>query len=803
MGTESRSKEYPVSDNRSQTEPQLPAAETDDAEGVSLLTIAWQRKSLLALGIVVMLVLGALYYAQATPVYKSEAQVLVVKRHPDIVTGDATHSSHFEDYIATHRIIMQSPVVVQGAIKLGQLDTLKCLATRTEDLNTTIVKKLTVSRVSRDVAENPNSVLQVAFQGTVPSECGEVVNAILSSYKQFLDDTYQRMSDDSVKLITEARRVLEDDLTKKEAAYRDFRENSPMIWKGKEDANPREERLGQIDAQRSVLMLRRADFEGQLTAIENARKAGHSQEDMVALVSDLSAGKPDAFNPERDRGGSQSTLKTELLPLLLEERTLVEQYGPNHPQVQAIRQRIEATRSFFALPSAAYSKATEQTTPGTAAPQQNLVELYVRYLKRELDRIKVSEEVLETLYHREHEEARRMSRYEIQDADYRHAIARTEALYEGIVKRLQEANIVKDYGGYDARIIAPAGGGKKVSPNPLVVFGGSALLGLLAGIGLVYLAEVTDNRFRTPEEIRRRLGLPLMGHIPCRQPDRAARKRAAAAGMLDATVFAHHQPRSPMSEAYRALRTAVYFSNIGAGHKVLQITSPMAGDGKSTVAANLAVSIAQSGKRTLLVDADLRRPRQHTLVAVPNDVGLAAVIADEAELADAVRESQIRNLWVLPCGPLPPDPAELLTSPRFAELLDVLREQYDFVVVDSAPLLAVTDACVVGPRVDGVLLVVRVSKYGRIVAQRAREILAGLGSKALGVVVNAADVAGPSRYHYAYGYGYHDGYGYGDGNGEGERGLNANGRDRNGSQRNGHAAEKPSDLDARSAAPLS
>src|SRR5262249_3549316 len=142
----------------------------------------------------------------------------------------------------------------------------------------------------------------------------------------------------------------------------------------------------------------------------------------------------------------------------------------------------------------------------------------------------------------------------------------------------------------------------------------------------------------------------------------------------------------------------------GEGHKVIQVTSPNKGDGKSLLIANLAVSIAQSGKRVLLIDADCRRPRQHKVFNVRAESGLASVIGGMDDLPAAVVATAVPGLWLLPCGPVPPNPAELLTSPRFKHLLDEMREQYDFVLVDTPPLLAVTDPCVVAPRVDGLFL---------------------------------------------------------------------------------------------------
>ena len=179
------------------------------------------------------------------------------------------------------------------------------------------------------------------------------------------------------------------------------------------------------------------------------------------------------------------------------------------------------------------------------------------------------------------------------------------------------------------------------------------------------------------------------------------------------------------------------------------------------------MSIAQSGKRILLIDADLRKPRQQRIFALAAPVGLSSVISGEVEYADAIQENVVPNLSILPSGPLASSPAELLTSPRFAELLRLFRDQYDYVLLDSPPVLAVTDASVVAHHADGVLLVVRPSKNGRPMAERARNVLNALGAKVLGVVVNAVEkngVAGNSYgYGYVYGYGYDSAYGGADG----------------------------------------
>jgi len=197
------------------------------------------------------------------------------------------------------------------------------------------------------------------------------------------------------------------------------------------------------------------------------------------------------------------------------------------------------------------------------------------------------------------------------------------------------------------------------------------------------------------------------------------------------------------------------------GSKIIQITSPNMSDGKTTLATNLAVSIAQSGKRILLIDADFRRPRLHRMFGVQATVGLASVIQERAELLDAIQPTAVENLSLLPCGPRPPNPAELLTSPRFKEVLETLRDRYDIILVDTPPLLAVSDPSVVAlagrwrPPDD------RVSKNGRPAAERARDILATLEANIVGVVVNGIGAQGQEGYGATnYGYQYQYQYAY-------------------------------------------
>lgn len=216
------------------------------------------------------------------------------------------------------------------------------------------------------------------------------------------------------------------------------------------------------------------------------------------------------------------------------------------------------------------------------------------------------------------------------------------------------------------------------------------------------------------------------------------------------TLITISNPRSPIAEAYRTLRTNLEFSNLDKSLRTLLVTSAGAEEGKSTTLANLAVTIAQSGKRVVLVDADLRRPTQHQIFGLKNNAGLSDMVRDDALLAQPpLQESGVQNLKVLTSGQLPPNPAEILGSKRMSEIVAALLEHADMLLFDAPPLLAVTDAAVLSSKVDGVLLVVSAGKTKRESAKKAQMQLEKINARILGAVVNNVKAEKGAQYYYA------------------------------------------------------
>jgi len=281
-----------------------------------------------------------------------------------------------------------------------------------------------------------------------------------------------------------------------------------------------------------------------------------------------------------------------------------------------------------------------------------------------------------------------------------------------------------------------------VSPRLLTTLGLGAILGLLVGLGAAWLREALDTSITTPEVLEDITGAASLGAV---YYDPGAPKRPLVT-QLDT--------RAPRVESFRVLATNLQFLDVDKGCKIFAITSPLAGEGKSTTAINMAITLAQAGKRTLLLEADLRRPKVSEYLGLESVVGLTTVLIGRAGLDDVIQPWGDFGLEVVTSGAIPPNPAELLQSKAMGALLAVLRERYDVVIVDCPPMLPVADAALLASSADGAIVIVRHGKTTKEQAYQARQRLDSVGASLLGTVLNFV----PAR---AKGYGYSYGYGYG------------------------------------------
>jgi capsular exopolysaccharide synthesis family protein len=685
------------------------------------LRVLWQRKSYVILGALVGVGLGWLYHAQKTT-------------SPLPVSGGDPRLTVIDDYMATQVGLLRSPLIVERAVHRGNLGALSSFANRGNPAGA-ILGGLTVARDLQS-AGSSNNIVYLSYRGPVAEDCGTILDAIVESYQDFLDTTYRNVSDQTLKLITQARDVLKKDLSESEAKYAQFLQDSPFMFRTKDGINIEQQALVSIVDKRAQLLLRQVELKDKIHVLDGALREGK----VLALAQRYGPGSAE------NRGSPVERLADDvLLPEFLKEQELLEEFAEDHPQVKAVRKRIAAMQARLGVGSNPASRGEEYG--------RRLLE----GLQVELQEVEKTLGSLDQMLGGVKEEVRKQSNYEVQENKLQNEVKRTELIYNGTIKRLQEIDLSRDSGGFEAQPLARPGHGEQVAPSRAQDLMLGVFFGLLLGVGLVYLSDVTDKSFRDPEEIRRRLGLPIVGHIPYLQAEAAARPSAGHESGLDPLLCSYHRPRSLEAEAYRAIRTALYFNTRGDSHRVIQLTSPTRGDGKSLTVANLAVTMAQSGKKVLLIDADCRRPRLHKIFGLSNETGLSTILTGAGGVHEAVRAGCVPGLSVMPSGPIPPNPSEILIAPQFQELLASLRQEYDYVLVDTPPLLAVTDPCVVASRVDGLFLVVRLTRCGRPDAVRAREILAAQGVPVFGVIVNgvnrkSAGIYAAQAYDYTYSY---------------------------------------------------
>ncbi len=311
--------------------------------------------------------------------------------------------------------------------------------------------------------------------------------------------------------------------------------------------------------------------------------------------------------------------------------------------------------------------------------------------------------------------------------------------------------------------------GFAISPNVPAAVGTSIAVALVLAFGLAFLLDILDSTVKSQDDIERAAGVTFLGVIPTIQPDDKAPPAVTPpaladlirVGSKDLYVLSH--PRSSVAECCRAIRTNLLFMTPDRPAKSLLITSAGPQEGKTTTAVNMAITLAGSGLRVLLVDTDLRRPRLHKAFGIPATAdGVSKAILGEGDVLTMVRETGVPNLWLLPCGATPPNPAELLHAERFKSIVEELMANYDRVIFDSPPVGAVTDAAILSRVTAGTLLVAKGGKTSKDALIRARRVLAVPGVVLLGCILNDLDLSKPGSYGYYYyysRYGYYSGYG--------------------------------------------
>ncbi len=675
------------------------------------------------------------------PVYVATTRIEIDRENTNILPFPGTDPydvyADLDNYIETQSKILLSETLALRTIKTVGLDS-QAVTSLSADKPGEPVSTATLANQKRppalgaflgglSVKRVPNSrLLDVNFEATDPKMAARVVNAHVENYiEENFRSRYEATSQASTWLASQLNE-LKIKVEKSEDARIAY-ERQNQIWTIDEKQNITTQRLGDInkeltDAQ-SDRMKKEAAYQLAQSGSLDALPAVHDSE----VLKDLQVKRTEAVESY-----------TEALS----------QYGPNFPKVQRLQNKVKELDDLVITEKKNVVNRLENDY--RAARQRELL------LTQALDHQKA--------------ETNRMAERLVQYNILKREAEANKQLYEGLLTKLKEAGISAGLRSSNIRVVDPAMiPSSPARPNKTRNIALSFLVGLLGGIGLALLREYFDNTVKTPDDIEVLSHLPSLAVVPAFASLNGHPKKRNLLGMpvtngksSHLELVSHTLPKSQMSEAFRALRTSLLLSQAERPPQVILVTSALPREGKTTAAANLAVTLAQLGDRTLLIDADLRKPGVSRALSLAEGkyAGLSSYLAGVSSLdLITVPHPVVTNLAAIPTGPIPPNPADLLASHRLAAAIAELRGQYKFIVIDSPPIMAATDAVILSVQADGVLLVVRSGTTPKEAFARTRNLLASVKCRLLGVILNAVDSSAPD-YYYSYRY-YPYSYGYG------------------------------------------
>lgn len=701
------------------------------------------------LGVVFTIVAVTLLWSvKQTPVYRATSRIQIERENPSVLSFEEIYSAEAgtDDGLQTQYEILASRTLARAVIDelseaeierylVGEESLLSVWVSRVrafflpalpespadplERITDNYLERLTVSPVRQA------RLVDVSFDHEDPEFAAKVINLHANDFilqnRRFRFDATQ----EAAEFLTENLTDLKSNLEKAEDALQAYSREHQIVFNEEGE---------------STALLRLQQLQADHTAAENERISWEAYMEILA-DGDATAIARVAENE------LIAHLSGELTDLRAQAAELAADLGPRMPETQRLQSRIgETERQLDAARSRVLG--TVETEYRAAVSREQLLAAAVATQMGEVNDIN-EEIVLYTILKGEVDASRQ--------------------IYQQMLTRLGEANISKTLDASNIRIVDGAAIPElPIRPRTLLNLALSLVVGLGFGVGAAFLQEHMDDSIHSTEDVSQYLGVPTLGVVPKASanghayayqggygsPVKEPSGKLPALGDPGQLEFiSHNQPASIVSEAYRSVRTSLLLSSPDHAPRTLLVTSPSPSEGKTATAINVAISLTQTGARTLLVSTDLRKPRIDTVFAVARGApGISGVLAGEVDLDDALVETGVPHLSLLPCGVLPPNPVELLMSNRFRDLVARLGGEFDFIVFDSPPVGNVSDARVLAQLTDCTILVVRAAQTSRHLARHVLEQLTASGSRTSGVILNDYDARRGGQYYYSAGY---------------------------------------------------
>ncbi len=709
---------------------------------VRFLHVVRVRKGILVASLFVASLLAGLYYATAPRLFESKARLYVLQMGSNMLDESLQNQGGVRENMANYQGVLTSDAVLEEVLK--KLPTKHRIDLKGIPRDKWIAALRTNLGVT---APRRTNLIDVRYRSRDPQAAAAVVNHLVESYLTLMREIHKSTASDDIQFLTTKKEKLDTDTNAINAELLALKRQMQIVsGPDNQNINPAAERLQALNKELIEAINRTREAKATLKAIGEAAARGEDIQQFALQQIEVVGKEVFMKRLGLDQQDAWLVMRTQqqLINDQVEYRNLAAELGPNHPRIQKLVSKIKDRQQWLAARPADIAAqmkqlAEKQLTPtllGMVAQKLRYSELRENSVRAAFDRENQIVSSYEFL----------MGRIKLLNFD----LARKRELAVALVDRISRTDLGKERGGLRTKIVSqPKVARSPVSPRLLLVALCALIGGMGTGLGMIYILDYFDDRFRSPDELRVQANLPvlaLVGELP------------ANTGSGLASVQTFSEANGAETEAFRTLRTALAFSSGPTTRLVVTSTEP--GDGKTTVLANLAVAFAQSGKKTLLIDADMRRPGMTALMDLRGPRGLSTVLrSDESIVITAAANlfsTELEALDVMPAGPRPLNPAELLHGDRFSELLAWAETVYDQILIDAPPTLAVSDATIISRQVDGGLLVVRPDKNRRRMVIRAAESMAAVGATLIGAVINhITDKAGGDYYGYGYGYDYH------------------------------------------------
>lgn len=712
------------------------------------IRILAKRKWLIISSFIVIFASTALFTFTMEPVFEASAKIVIEKENPNVVSIQEVLAldANDSDYSQTQFEILQSRTVARKVIERLDLAnteefnpapkddvisvlkqtlrdglaaisySIKSLLTPQDQLEQALKdesdSKLVdnfLGRLSIDPVRN-SRVVNIRFKAKDPVLAARIANAITQVYIELGLEAKLLAVQDAVSWLSNRIQEERSKVEEAQLRFQKYKEDNSIITNFTSDTEQvTQQKLAELNSK--VIEAEAARVEAE-TRYGQAR--GISSESLDSVAEILSSPVIQSIK------ASEMTVQNSIAELS-------KKYGSNHPHIIALKAEMGELRK---------RKSIE-------------AQKIVQSLKNNYELAMAKERSLKEALRTQERGALELSKKSIQYGVLQREAESAKEVYDLLVKRFKEASLTEDMKTVNVRVVDKAEipttpVRPKKSMNMLLAL----VLGLTAGTALAFFAEYLDNSLKSPDDVTNYLRTPYLGMVP-------------AVGDIDtgdsSAIFLRHEPTSVASESVRSLRSNLLFSRADQKPQIILLTSATPQEGKTLITANLATAMAQSGCRTLIVDADMRRPRIHKTLGIGNEAGLANILSGINVPDEVITRTDIENLDVITTGPTPPNPSELLGSKSMANFLDDLRERYEHIIIDTPPVTAVTDAAILAQYADGVVVISRAFVTPKEMVRSAIASLQKVNSKIFGVVLNDVNMNKEGAYYYQYAYYYYYG----------------------------------------------